>query len=500
MSGASPRANPGAGPPPPATGTTSRRTLLRGLAGAAGASLAGAAMSGCSSPKDVARASTSDPWRQFAGTTLNFISENTAPTAAIAANLAPFTKLTGIRVNIVTLELSALVQKVALDLASGQSQYQVIYADPYQVLAPYSKGLVDLRELAAESSVPHLAGGFADFIPTQLEAAGKFGDRDKIFALPYDCPTMIWHYRKDLFDKHHDAMSNDLGFDPTPGADITWDQYAAIAKWFNDKTDDIPYGTGHQAKQHDSLMCDFSNVLWSYGGDYFDNGKAVGSLGATDPGKCRLDSDEAAEAAAFYDRLLASADPASRTWDWDGVGAAFRAGRIAMCPNWHEFAASNEATMPGKVGYARLPKGPARSASHYGGTGIGISANTLPNERRAAWLFTVWATAPRTQLANLKSKAGGGTPTRTSVYELPEVRKAEKRPSAMPNMLTADAVNEAWKPANIGLRPKIPMWNECDTAIYTQLSRMLLGDAKPAQAMRDTAERIDRIVARGWVS
>ena len=112
----------------------------------------------------------------------------------------------------------------------------------------------------------------------------------------------------------------------------------------------------------------------------------------------------------------------------------------------------------------------------------------------------MWATAPRTQLANLKSKAGGGTPTRTSVYELAEVRKARKRPSAMPNMLTADAVNEAWKPANIGLRPKIPMWNECDTAIYTQLSRMLLDDARPAQAMRDTADRIDRIVARGWVS
>ena len=27
---------------------------------------------------------------------------------------------------------------------------------------------------------------------------------------------MIWMYRKDLFDKYGDQMSQDLGFDPSP--------------------------------------------------------------------------------------------------------------------------------------------------------------------------------------------------------------------------------------------------------------------------------------------
>src|SRR5690606_20179480 len=119
-----------------------RRSVLGGLV-AGGAGLLSAGLAGCGGRSDIRRRPTDDPWRQFEGATLNLISENTAPTAAIAANLRPFTELTGIRVNIVTLELTALVQKVALDLASGQSQYQLIYADPYQVLAPYSKGLVD---------------------------------------------------------------------------------------------------------------------------------------------------------------------------------------------------------------------------------------------------------------------------------------------------------------------------------------------------------------------
>lgn len=106
----------------------------------------------------------------------------------------------------------------------------------------------------------------------------------------------------------------------------------------------------------------------------------------------------------------------------------------------------------------------------------------------------------RTQVTGLASKVGGGTPTRTSVYARPEVAEAGHRPSKMPNMLSTDAVRETWKPGNIGLRPKIPMWGECDTALFTEVSRMLAGDAAPAEAMRSAADRIDRIVARGWVN
>jgi multiple sugar transport system substrate-binding protein len=69
----------------------SRREFL--AAGATGAAALGLAACGGSS---VQVHKGGDPWRRYAGTTLNFISENTSPTAAIAANLAPFEKLTGI--------------------------------------------------------------------------------------------------------------------------------------------------------------------------------------------------------------------------------------------------------------------------------------------------------------------------------------------------------------------------------------------------------------------
>ena len=134
-----------------------------------GALRSGSAAAGRATPR---KPVAGDEWKQFGGTTLNFISENTAPTSAIAANLEPFTEMTGIEIKIVQLELAALVQKVALDFASGVGSYQIVYADPYQVLAPYHEALVDLNTMMKDPDLPKL-DDVGDFIPTQLDAAGQ---------------------------------------------------------------------------------------------------------------------------------------------------------------------------------------------------------------------------------------------------------------------------------------------------------------------------------------
>src|SRR3954451_13118182 len=284
-------------------GLTRREVLTRAGAGAAALTLPG--WVGACGGGTAQQHAGGDPWKQFAGTKLNFISENTAPTSAIAANIKPFTELTGIDVTITQLELSALVQKVALDFASGLGAYQIVYADPYQILAPYHDALADLNTFMRDDNLPKLDDE-GDFIPTQLDAAGRFVDKHKVYALPYDAPTMIWQYRKDLFDKFGDRMKQDLGFDPTPKASSTWEEFYKTSKWFKEHAKDtgVAYGHGHQAKQHDSLMNDFSNLLWAYGGDYFKDGVNVGRLGSLDPGEPVLDSHEAVQAADVYRRLV----------------------------------------------------------------------------------------------------------------------------------------------------------------------------------------------------
>jgi multiple sugar transport system substrate-binding protein len=473
----------------------SRRNVLKGLLAGGTAVGAPGMLAGCAGRTDATVHPHASPWRQYAGTTLHFISENTAPTAAIAADTKPFTDLTGIHVAISQMELGSLVQKVALDLASGGSSYEVIYADPYQVLAPYRQGLVDLSKMIGDHSLPAVPRGLGDFNATQLMAAGRFADKHALYALPYDCPTMIWIYRKDVFTKFRSQMQQDLGFDPTPSDSSTWEEYYKTAQWFNDhkKQTGIPYGTGHQAKQYDSLMCDFSNVLAAYGGGYFADDAKVGGLGTAHPGPCQLDSPEAMAAARFYAKLLKTANPGSTSWDWTGAADGFNAGQMVMTPNWHEFAAQHVEKFGDKVGFARLPRGPKRAAGIYGGTGIGINANADDDMQKAAWLFVLWATSPQAELLDLESKVGGGTPTRMSVYDMPKVKRNATYPSTMPNLLATEAARETWKPENIYLRPKIPQWNHADTIIFTELSKMLAGDLAPEQAMRSAKTQIDHV-------
>jgi multiple sugar transport system substrate-binding protein len=55
---------------------------------------------------------------------------------------------------------------------------------------------------------------------------------------------MIWQYRKDLFEKHGERMQQDLGFDPTPRDDSTWEEFYKTSKWFKDNAkEDVPTAT-----------------------------------------------------------------------------------------------------------------------------------------------------------------------------------------------------------------------------------------------------------------
>jgi multiple sugar transport system substrate-binding protein len=77
---------------------------------------------------------------------------------------------------------------------------------------------------------------------------------------------------------------------------------------------------------------------------------------------------------------------------------------------------------------------------------------------------------------------------------MPEVKNVKDPLTTMPNIVTASAVREAWKPENIGLRPKVPSWNQCDTIVYTELSQMLTGGKSPEDAMHDAKTQIDLAV------
>jgi multiple sugar transport system substrate-binding protein len=442
-------------------------------------------------------------WKQFAGTTLNVITENTPPSAGLASIIDEFENATGIKVNIEQVNLDIVIEKAGLDFNARNDNYHIIYADPYQILSKQAKHFVNLHTLNDDPTLPSIPGGLEDFIQAQLVVGGYMGDKENLYALPYDNPTMVLAYRKDVFEKYKDQFMAEKGYDWTPGPDMTWDQYYEVAAWINQKVKEgviteVKYGTGHQAKQHDSLMNDFSNVLTSFGGEYFQ-AENLGDIGTENPGKSLLTSPEAIQAAEFYNKLLKEAAPGSTSWDWSGLAEAFAAGEIAMIPEWHEFSATFEdpssSSVAGKVAWTILPKGPKGRGNMYGGTGIGINKYISENDKKAAWLFLIWATAPQTQNKILDA---GFTPTRYSVYQLPHIQRALTDPNSeeaknWPLASSLLAAQEAWKEENSYFRPKIPMWAQVDTIVYTELSKMLAGRQTPEETMKEIAKQSDKL-------
>jgi multiple sugar transport system substrate-binding protein len=280
-------------------------------------------------------------------------------------------------------------------------------------------------------------------------------------------------------------MSQDLGFDPMPSARITWDQYYQIAEWFNKNADEVEYGSGHQSKQYDSLMCDFSNILWSYGGDYFENGEQVGKIGTEDPGPSRARPGEGHRGRRVLQEAQRDLAPRQHELGLDRARRGFQGRRAGDGPNWHEFAAGVEASkLGGKVAYERLPTGPSESASMWGGTGPWHQRRALGG--RAARGVALPGLGDLARDPALRPQERGRRRHPDPPVRLPEARGPEgaAAPVGHAQHPHYEAVSKAWEPENIGLRPKIEEWNKCDTVIFTELSKMLAGDKSPIRRCR----------------
>ena len=110
--------------------------------------------------------------------------------------------------------------------------------------------------------------------------------------------------------------------------------------------------------------------------------------------------------------------------------------------------------------------------------------------QRAAYLFAIWSTSEQIQYDVLAGL--GGTPTRKSVLERPDVKAAEQRPTNMPNALTFDAVyNFGIKDPNFVLGPKIPEANEYYSIMAQETQQMLSNQKSPAETAEALKEQLD---------
>jgi multiple sugar transport system substrate-binding protein len=422
---------------------------------------------------------------------IQFISESTPPSKALKSIVSRFTDETGIDVEFTLTPLLNYTEKLANDLTSQAGNFDAVYIDPYNIGAPYYPDLEPL-----DGYIENNDYDLDDHIQIHIDACSVYEENGTVRGLPYDCPTITLAYRQDVFDEYGEQATSELGFEAEPNPDMTWSQYMEVAKWINGNVPDdiVEYGTGHMAKQHQSLANEFEMIQWAFGGTQltgFDGKDPT----LPDDVSAGFTDDASIKAAEFYAELVGEvAHPGSTTWNWTGVAQAFANGKIAMAPEWHEFnglfANPESSVVADKVSWTLTPSGPAGDRNvqaHYGGSSIGINAHISDAKKKAAWKFIEWTTSPDIQFELLK--AAGGTPTRQSVYDRSEVKEASQAQTAespYPNVVPP--VLEAWKQDNIGQRPHHPDWLQLEKVIYTEGSKMVSGDRSPEDTMQACAD------------
>lgn len=432
--------------------------------------------------------------KKFDGMTMNFIVENNLYANILLHESDEFSTVTGININILNVDYDTLFQKLNIDFISRSGKYQVVYVDPYQTLNRFSDYLEPLDQYNYSNEYPSVEGFPDDFFDFQVEVVSQFSDEKNTFAIPFDTTTMILFYRKDVFENYGQQFLEEMGYDWTPGnPEFTWERYIEVSKWIDENVPDevVKHGSGHMAQEHNSIFCDFSNVLSAYGGKYFED-DGITTTGLNSYRNIAVKDPKFIEALRVYKDIVNASAPESKNWNWTDSAEAFRNGEIAMMPNWDENSSYlediNNSSVAGNVGYSILPWGPNGSANIYGGSGIGINKYISEDEIEAAWLFITWATSKRMQEKVFTHIEGGNLPVRQShYYDLGYAKEEENNAFALlpkkRNISSRDeqvyAVLESWMDKNIYLRPKLRNFYEVETVLNSALHRMIEDDMDP---------------------
>jgi multiple sugar transport system substrate-binding protein len=294
---------------------------------------------------------------------------------------------TGIKVNVVQEPWGSFYDLMASQWAAQSDTYDMVVGDSQWVGQGATQGhYVDLTEFMSSSGIDQ----------TVTEATLKYYGEYPVgsgtyWAYPTEGDAVGWAYRKDLFEDpaEQEAFLTKYGYElaiPT-----TWDQLYDIAEFFtrpDDPKNGVSYGVGvYTQKDYDGMIMGFENVLFSYGGDWFDP--------ATFEVEGVINSPEAVAALEFYHSLYQFAPPGTSNAFYAEMNDAFISGQAAMIMNYFAFfpALANSGINPfaDVTGFFAGPAGPGGEAYvALGGQGLSVLAYTSPERQAASMEFIRW--------------------------------------------------------------------------------------------------------------
>jgi multiple sugar transport system substrate-binding protein len=393
----------------------SRRTFVKGL-GAAGAALSGMAMlPRWSFAEDAATmyASAAIDWKQFSGQTITLMGATHPWSNAITPLLPQFTKLTGIDV-VTDFQLeTAFLGALPIKLAGGSRTPDVF------MFLTYGQGissgwLEPLNAYYSDRSLTDLGWYDETDLLKTARAFPVWSDGER-YAFPITSEAVT------LFVNSDALAAKNL---PVPQ---TFDELFATAKAV--KTNEMS-GLAMRAQAGGNSSPAAMSFVFSYGGHMVKDNKAA------------FASPEAIAAVAMYGQILSQAGPVGvGRYEWYDVLNDFIQGRTAMAIDSSVLATdiSNPARsrVARQAAFAAFPhvdgRSPVPFMSHWQ-----ACINAKSRNKRAAFLFLLWATSKPT---SLQTAAGGLATTRLSAWSSEDFKKAfgpQAAAAALTNLQNAD--------------------------------------------------------------
>ena len=195
-------------------------------------------------------------WRQYEGSKLVFMSENTPPSFAIRDNIQAFYDLTGIEVEILTDGLPTVQQKVGIDLRSGPGRLspqlragQARSARPSPTSTPTStSSLSTTRCRSTRRATATMSGSRITWMPV---ASTTSAARSAPSLMTARCPAPSTG--RTFFEQLTKDFEADYGYRLEFTDDTTYKNMVDIAEFFrkmHERDASIPYG---YAQHHGSF-------------------------------------------------------------------------------------------------------------------------------------------------------------------------------------------------------------------------------------------------------
>jgi multiple sugar transport system substrate-binding protein len=341
-------------------------------------------------------------WKRYAGKQIRFLVNSHDWTNEVIRPAIPeFEQLTGIKVAWEIFPEDQFRQKLAVELVSGSGS-----VDGFMSLTSWD-GLRFVKAGWYEPIQKYLTNptltspqfNFDDFFPNTKQIATVGG---ALIGIPLYPEVQLLYYRKDIFQQRGMKVPQ------------TMEELEAAAKKLTDKPNNF-YGFVSRGKRSAAVYT-LAPFIFNQGGQWLDKDNQP-----------QLTTAAAVKGLDMYGRMLREyGPPGAVNIHVYEVYDLMTQGRVAMATESSNGVSTMEnptkSTLVGKVGYARVPRGPAGSHTPIISWAISIAAQSKNKE--AAWYFVQWATSREMVQRQGKAKV---PVARKSVWDSPEFQSSQPR-------------------------------------------------------------------------